>query len=108
MQVILTSTGVLGHAKDVTSSCQHVYKGMIHMGGYWLRLQISLDRSMGWFFVRKNHHESPACLASCLLDLRCSRGDDLLQYQATPKGMLNIIRPGLLRWVWHFTMHRDL
>jgi hypothetical protein len=54
---------------------------------------------MGWFFVWKNHHshyESPACLASCLLDLRCSRGDDLLQYQATQKGMLNIIRPGLL------------
>ncbi|KAJ6912871.1 hypothetical protein NC651_015359 [Populus alba x Populus x berolinensis] len=43
MQVILTSTGVLGHAKDVTSSCQHVYKGMIHMGGYWVRLQISLE-----------------------------------------------------------------
>jgi len=44
MQVILTSTGVLGHAKDVTSSCQHVSKGMIHMGGYWLRLQITLDQ----------------------------------------------------------------
>jgi hypothetical protein len=67
---------------------------------------------MGWHFVWKNHHShhelSSACLASCLLDLRCSRGDDLLQYQATQKGMLNIIRPGFLRWVWHFYMHKDL
>ncbi|KAJ6912864.1 hypothetical protein NC651_015352 [Populus alba x Populus x berolinensis] len=55
MQVILTSTGVLGHAKDVTSSCQHVYKGMIHMGGYRVRLQISLEISLGTNRFNSHH-----------------------------------------------------